>query len=399
MKYFIIFCFVAMNIQAQVNPIPQLYHNSCWAASLAMVARTIGSSHLDQCFFIKQRCKGSGSQCNCSTSSISDNEMKKFTAKNIKDYTISTSNSLGLSQIINLINSKKPIIYDYKLSGEESHIVVMDGVEGKKMADGKNISWIHISDPWPMKFGNDYFVTYEGYFSKPKINENDINKSRKYTISSDIIPSPALNSNDVSYLNNVLFNGNSKDVINGLLDNIKTSPSIFSNSFYIIINFDKSQASSTGISRGLRIINVGNAGTLIGAVTEPNILLSRDNEATINFLIQNSTIKTAITTVKISNVYNSFDFNNNWIINHIERGDRYKTLLDQAKTLGIDLLAENETDIIFHFRDTYFALLKKDKTYYVFDIYRDGFEKIGADSQEIISGKPIEFKDFVKHLK
>lgn len=369
-----------------------------------MVSKAVDSQPLNQCHFVCLRKSGNGGLgCDCFTTVIPDTEMADLTAKKIKNYTHFTLGSLGLHHISDLVNDKKPIIYDYKLSGDESHIVVMDEVERKKMANGKNISWIHIADPWPKDTGNCYFTTYERYYAQPNIKKNNSGKSRKYTISFAKSTNSGLNANDSTYLKNVFFSDNPRNLIQGLLNNIRDSSETFSNSFYNTINFNKSLASVTKISRSYHVVYVRNIGTTGQSDSIKTVLirtlLNEDPETDINFLVQNNQIKTVITSAKVNNPNNSFSFNNKWIINHIESGKKYQSLLEKAKSAGIDLFAENDSNVIMHYMDTYFAVLKKNNEYHIFDIYGDGFKKTGGDTHEVISTKSMKINDFIQYLK
>lgn len=329
MKYLIIFCFTTINMNAQVRLVPQINNSSCWAASLAMVSSVVDARPRDQYHFIKLRCKNPDpTKCLCSATTIPDEEMVKLTELNIDNYKNFCLDSLGLHHIEHLFINKKPIIYDYKLNGStgggDSHIVVMDMLEKRAIFSKNSISWIRLQDPWPKNIGNVYFLSYEMYYSQ----------KGKYTISySDDSEIIGVDTNDDEYLSNVLFNSDSDSLVQSFLDNIKAAPDELSDSFYKSINIDKSLEIS--VSKKFRLISVGNdtrtspdGGMSIFSI---DTFLSSGFETIINFLFQNETIKAVISMSKVINSDNKYAFNNNWIINHIESGEKYQMMSEIAK--------------------------------------------------------------------
>jgi len=303
---------------------------------MAMVSGVIDARPLSQSDFIQLRY---GIDCSGLATTITDAEMADFTARHLKNYTHFAVGSLGLHHIAQLVNHSKPVIYDFKLnSNTQSHIVVMDQVEKTALLpDKRNISWIHVSDPWPVNQGNSYYITYERYYSQRKIADTDEDPERKYTISLLTKDRPNLDDNDNHYLSNVIFNENSDELVRAFLNNITASPDVFSDSFYEEVNFDKSFAAITKVSRGYRVLNVGNKGTIAEAGVKIETLLGMDADIRIYFLSQNNSIRTIITTARATNPHNHFGFEDNWIINHIERADRFQSMEFVLNKLEKDL--------------------------------------------------------------
>nr|WP_255408960.1 papain-like cysteine protease family protein [Emticicia sp. TH156] len=309
--------------------IPQTDMNSCWAASMAMVSLALDDEPKSQEEFIKLRNNAIGlNEYPYRATTIPDDDMADFTAENLSGYTSFTEGSLGLHQIKQLLEDSKPVIYDYKLnSNTQSHLVVMDKVEKTAVLPDKcNISWIHISDPWPINQGNGFYITYERYYGQGKIDDSDSGPRRKYTITLLTNNRPNLNNDDIIYLSNVFFKETSDELIRAFLKHVEALPDTHGDSFYDEINFNKSLAAATRVSKGYRVLNVGTRGTFADSGVKIETLLGMDADTYIYFLGQNNKITTIITTAKVRNPHNQFGFNDNWIINHIERADRFESM-------------------------------------------------------------------------
>lgn len=329
-----------MTVSKEFNIIPQTDVNSCWAASLAMVSGAIDTEFRTQTDFIRLRNTDLGfTEYPRFATTIPDAEMADFTAKHLQNYKNFRSGSLGLHYIAELANNRKPVIYDYKLNSNiQSHLAVIDKVENiSVLPDKRNIAWMHISDPWPVNYGNSYYISYERYYCQGKIKDSNAVPDRKYTISLLTEDRPNFKNDDNNYLANVLFSNNCDELIRAFLKNIESLPDMFNDKFYEEINFEKSLAAETKVSRGFRVLNVGNKGTFLESDIKIETLLGMDADTYVYFLSQNENIKTIISAAKVKNPHNPFGFDDNWILNHVERADRFESMEGVLKRIAKDI--------------------------------------------------------------
>jgi hypothetical protein len=394
--------------------IPQCDHSSCWAASLAMVSKSIDVYPKNQYHFIIARNSirpistvNWSSPCDCSTTTIPEKDMFNIAHENLLGYNRFSNYSLGLHHINNLTLRKKPIIYDYRLETTSSHIVLIDAVENVVFNDNKNISFLKIKDPWPKCVGNEYLMTYERYYEQNRSPMVEGVHSGKYTISFDECTESDYGINDIdrNYLNKVIYEASSEKVILSLINRLKTYTSSFSSSFFNLINLSNWSSSllSLKITNEFYVTNVGSS-TYATSLTEPILpltietLLNRDYMEMISCISQDDKVKTIISTS--NKPYNGiYPFYKNWVIYHLENGERnYASFLELAKKAGMEVNVVGDKGLILRAVDTYFAVLKQISTgkYFVYDIYGDGFRKM--DNQISPQKRFMDYDEFNKIL-
>ncbi len=383
-----IFCFFILINEIHGQVIPQCGDSSCWAACLAMISKTVDDYPKSQQFFIKmiKNTPNSDKVCGCDASTIDEKSYFKLVQENIIGYQHKSSNSMGLGYIKSLLNNKKPIIYNYTLDGTSSHIVVIDNFEHHNLGHA-NISLLKIKDPWIQCKGNEYFMTYERYYVQNQgTTGND--HSKKYTISHTTnctTVQDGITELDKDYLNKILYDSTSSSIISKFLNSAYS----LSNDFFTITHLDKTKLSISSIFQEFIISNVGERTFTTDTSFKISTLLNYESNFAekISCIAQEGVVKTIISTSN-KTMPSSYPFYNNWIIYHIEKGQVFEDMFYLARQGGFETKIIANNGVLFRFADTYFAILKKNNKYYIYDLYRDGFRKLTNDYEFKIGNTP-----------
>ena len=423
----IIFCFFILINEIHGQVIPQCGDYSCWAASLAMVSKKVDLFPKNQCQFIQIKEKSDTILClhcrkeiDCPASPIHEEEMQNITKENLYGYTNKRNLSMSLNHINKLFDKSKPIIYDFRLDGTSSHVVVIDKAENIVFNNNRNISFLKIKDPWPKCVGNEYLMTYERYYIQhQEIEEGGIEarNSGKYTISyiDYTMNNAEIISSDKKYLRNVLYDSTSEGAIGSLIYNLRENTSKFSPDFFRVTNLNKADSllKKTKITNVFNVMNVNKATimrdtTFSDGFSSISTLLNIDYNEMISCIAQKVEVCTIISTSKKLLKYPKYEFYNNWVIYHIESGAIfYRNFLEVVNMAQMEINVINNKGLIIRCADTYFAVLKKKEEgivkYYVYDIYRNGFLKMAKKVQTNVPVTSntafMEFTTFRKLLK
>lgn len=352
---------------------------------MAMVSKTIDVFPKNQYTFIQMNGGSIDSSGYCRALRIGYKPFVQIVKENLKGYTHFSDNSMGLDYMKSLLLNKKPIIYNYNLDGTQSHIVVIDSFLHNDFDTSNNICLLKIKDPWPVNQGNEYYMTYERYYAQNQ-GYSDA-QPRKYTISFDddcnSTGGDGITNTDKNYLRKVLYDRTSSGVINSLFNGIGKFPRKFNKEFYQTSGLDSSDMSSYKIYKEFYIINVSLATFTSDPSFSINTLLNYESNfiEKLSVISKTDSIKTVISTSnKKPHSDSTYDFYNNWIIYHIEKGRYFEDILFLANQGGFETQVLQDNGLILRCADTYFLVTKKGLEYFVAPIYNETFGKLLNDN-------------------
>jgi hypothetical protein len=391
-------------VVGQILPWSQYTDNSCWAASLAYVSSKTAIYKKSQCDIIRIReAMPILADCRDSTKvpTIIEKELVDLASEILNGYKCHTNNSMGINRVTTLLNTqKKPIIYNYLYDCMSSHIVVMDNVEKQIYNKDNHISLIRVKDPWPKSRGNEYYMTYERYYAQSIIPDNDLSSTNKYTIFwSDCrnnCTGFGITDKDKNYLQKVLYDSTAISLVNQFIAKqsslITKGKSTLSDDFFRVTNIPKLRMRSLKTDAVFKVISSGKdklffEDTLISLTT----IMNADFDEKIICVNEADTVKTVVSVSNKKVRTPTYTFYNNWIFYNIEKGAEFDAFFRIRNELDRNFNHEiiNNEGLIVRTLNTSFMIFKIKSQYYVYDLYGDGFKKIGIQANKV-----IDFKTF-----